>query len=70
MVKPDGSVWKPDPSASGGPATFGAREELPAEYSLQPRLTADVSKDTAVHDFKLEKKSNSADAVLKPENKK
>jgi len=33
MVKADGSVWTPDPTNSSGPATFGAREELPLKYS-------------------------------------
>ena len=56
MVKPDGSVWKPGPDASGGPATSGAREEMPDEYAMQSKLTAEVSKDKPVHDFKLDKK--------------
>lgn len=69
MILPDGSVWKPDPKVDSGPATFGASEELPPEYSLQPRLTADVSKEKSVHDFKLEKKSGNFDAILKPDQK-
>jgi hypothetical protein len=55
MVRPDGTVWKPDPNK--GPMTGGAaHEELPQEYSFKSILTADVSKDKGVHDFKLEKK--------------
>jgi hypothetical protein len=55
MVKSDGSVAKPDPNK--GPMTEGAREELPPEYSFKSELTADVSKDKGVIDFKLEKKN-------------
>jgi hypothetical protein len=56
MVKADGSVWKPDPkSPDAGPMSIGAREEMPEQYSFQSKLTADVSKDNGVFDFKLEK---------------
>lgn len=54
MIKPDGSVWKPDPNV--GPNTFGGREELPDDYSLKTTLKADVAKDKGVHDFKLDSK--------------
>lgn len=33
MVKADGSVWTPDPTSPTGPATVGAREEIPLKYS-------------------------------------
>jgi hypothetical protein len=33
MVKSDGSVWIPDPTSPTGPATVGAREEIPLKYS-------------------------------------
>lgn len=70
MVKPDGSVWKPDPKdPSIGPMTFGAREELPEEYSMQPRLNAEVSKDKSVHDFTLVKKGK-FDPLFRGDNKK
>lgn len=69
MVKPDGSVWKPDPKDPSGPMTYGAREELPSEYSMQPRLTAEVANDKAVHDFKLDK-GKGGDPVFKVDKKK
>jgi hypothetical protein len=54
MVKLDGSVWKPNPNQ--GPMTAGAaKEELPAEYSFDSKLTAEVSKDKGIIDFKLNK---------------
>jgi hypothetical protein len=54
MVRPDGSVWKPNPKE--GPMSGGAaREELPEEYSFKSTLTAEVSKDKGVIDFKLNK---------------
>ncbi len=56
MVKPDGSVWKPNPNQ--GPMTGGAaHEEMPDEYSFNSQLTAEVSKDKGVIDFKLDKKN-------------
>lgn len=33
MVKPDGTVWVPDPAVDEGPANVGAMEEIPSEYS-------------------------------------
>lgn len=68
MVKPDGSVWKPDPKNDSGPMTMGAREELPPEYSMQPNFTADVSSDKPTHDFKLDKKEK-FNPVMKPAKK-
>lgn len=57
MVKPDGSVWVPDPTSSAGPATFGAREELPLKYS-DPATSiqiAEVKAGGAPIDFDLKK---------------
>ena len=56
MVKPDGSVWKPDPKAPGGPMNSGAREEMPRQYALESKLTAEVASGKSPYDFKLEKK--------------
>ena len=57
MVKPDGTVWTPDASNSAGPATFGAREELPLKYS-DPATSiqiAEVKAGGAPVDFALKK---------------
>lgn len=56
MVKPDGSVWKPDPKAPGGPMNSGAREEMPRQYALESKLTTEVAAGKSPYDFKLEKK--------------
>ena len=56
MVKPDGSVWTPDPKAPGGPMNSGAREEMPRQYALESKLTAEVASGKSPYDFKLEKK--------------
>lgn len=57
MVKPDGSVWVPDPTSSAGPATFGAREELPLKYSdpANSIQIAEVKAGGAPVDFDLRK---------------
>lgn len=57
MVKPDGTVWKPDPAQPTGPANVGAREVMPREYSLETKLKADVKEGEDTYDFKLVKKS-------------
>lgn len=57
MVKPDGSVWTPDPENKEGPASVGAREELPLEYS-DPRSSiwlVDVITGGPPQDFPLTK---------------
>jgi hypothetical protein len=58
MVKPDGQVWVPDPNSTEGPATSGAREELPPRYSMpiQSKIVAEVTDSSSPHDFKLKKK--------------
>ena len=57
MVKPDGSVWVPDATNSAGPATFGAREELPLKYSdaANSIQIAEVKAGGAPVDFDLRK---------------
>jgi len=57
MVKPDGSVWIPDATNSAGPATFGAREELPLKYSdpANSIQIAEVKAGGAPVDFDLRK---------------
>lgn len=58
MVKPDGQVWVPGPNSTEGPATFGAREDLPPRYSMpiQSKIIAEVTDKSSPHDFKLKKK--------------
>jgi len=58
MVKPDGQVWVPDPKVQEGPATSGAREELPPRYSMpfQSKFIVDVTAKSSPHDFMLKKK--------------
>lgn len=58
MIKPDGSVWTPDATNSTGPASVGAREELPMEYA-DPRSSIwliDVISGGPSQDFGLQKK--------------
>lgn len=58
MVKPDGQVWVPGPNSTEGPATSGAREELPARYSMpfQSKMIVEVTDKSSIHDFQLKKK--------------
>ncbi|MFO1005914.1 MAG: carboxypeptidase-like regulatory domain-containing protein [Planctomycetaceae bacterium] len=58
MVKPDGQVWVPEPNSTEGPATSGAREELPQRYSMpfQSKIVVEVTDKSSPHDFKLKKK--------------
>lgn len=58
MVKPDGQVWTPGPNSTEGPATSGAREELPQRYSMpfQSKIVVEVTDKSSPHDFKLKKK--------------
>lgn len=57
MVKPDGTVWTPDATNSAGPATVGAREELPLKYSNAANSIqmAEVKAGGAPIDFTLKK---------------
>lgn len=53
MVKPDGSVWLPDPNSAEGPASVGAREELPPDVSnpgTSPHKVT-ISADKSTYDF-------------------
>lgn len=58
MVKPDGQVWVPGPNSTEGPATMGAREELPPRYSMpfQSKIIVEVTDKSSPHDFSLKKK--------------
>ncbi len=58
MVLPDGNVWVPDPDVSEGPATRGAREELPMQYSMamNSKFIVDVQDGGPSLDFTLKKK--------------
>jgi hypothetical protein len=57
MVKPDGTVFVVDPANPVGPATFGAREELPLKYSdpANSIQLAEVKAGGAPVDFDLKK---------------
>ena len=57
MVKPDGSVWVSDPANPVGPATVGAREELPTKLSnpANSLQLAEVKGGGAPIDFALKK---------------
>jgi hypothetical protein len=57
MVKPDGSVWVNDPANPVGPATVGAREELPMKLSdpANSLQLAEVKGGGAPVDFTLKK---------------
>ncbi len=57
MVKPDGSVWIPDPSSPTGPATVGAREEIPLKYSDPARslMLVEVKAGGPPQEFSLKK---------------
>ena len=58
MVKGDGTVWVPDPTVSTGPATFGAREEIPLKYSDPARssILIEVKPGGPEQTFDLKKK--------------
>ncbi|MEX0728465.1 MAG: carboxypeptidase-like regulatory domain-containing protein [Planctomycetaceae bacterium] len=57
MIKPDGSIWIPDPNNPVGPATVAAREELPMNYSTaaETKSQIEVTAANSSADFKLEK---------------
>lgn len=58
MVKGDGTVWVPDPAVPTGPATFGAREEIPLKYSDPARssILIEVKPGGPEQTFDLKKK--------------
>lgn len=55
FVKPDGSVWIPDPDATEGPASSGAREELPPNLSnpTESSMIVDVAAGKATYDLDI-----------------
>lgn len=57
MIKPDGSVWVSDPTNPVGPATVGAREELPTKLSdpANSLQLVEVKAGGAPIDFDLKK---------------
>ncbi len=57
MVKPDGAPWIPDPANPVGPASIGAREEMPLKYSdpANSLQLAEVKAGGAPVDFTLKK---------------
>lgn len=54
-IKPDGSVWIAEPDSAEGPASVGAREELPLELSnpAESKFEIEVSAGKPKHDFDL-----------------
>lgn len=54
--KPDGKYWVPGPDSEGGPANFGAMEELPPNLSdvATSQYTVDISKDKPTYDFEIQ----------------
>lgn len=56
FIKPDGSVWVAEPNSAEGPASVGAREELPLELSDpgQSTQTIDVDSSKSTHNFDLQ----------------
>lgn len=55
FVKPDGTVWIMEPDSTEGPASSGAREELPLNLSnpADSKHVIDVAKDKATYDIDL-----------------
>lgn len=54
-LKPDGSVWIAEPDATEGPASVGAREELPLDVSnpADSKIEIEVSDAKPTHDFDI-----------------
>lgn len=55
FIKPDGSVWIPSPNATEGPATSGAREELPMEISspVESKTSIEVTAGKSTYDLDI-----------------
>lgn len=55
FIKPDGSVWIPAADSTEGPATFGAREDLPMELSnpVESKTVVDVESGKGTYDLDI-----------------
>lgn len=58
FVKPDGSVWTPEPGSKAGPMTMAARESIPQQFSnpVASKLTANVDQGGGTFTFPITSK--------------